>query len=86
MNIPEKLKSQGIWWTVRFTNDINDNGQTDYDTQEILIRENLSDEMKDAVFIHEIFHTLNTTMSHELMDSLAMQLYQVIKDNHITCD
>lgn len=81
--IPERIKSQGIWWTIRFTDDIENSGETDYDNQEILIRESLSDEMKEAVFLHEIFHTLNTTIDHPLLDSLSMQLYQVLKENHL---
>lgn len=84
--IPERIRSQGLWWTIRFSDDIENSGETDYDTQEIIIRESLSDEMKQAVFFHEIFHTLNTTIDHALMDSLAMQMFQVIKDNHLICD
>jgi hypothetical protein len=85
--IPERIKVQGIWWTIRFTNDISNSGETDYDTQEIMIRDTLSPEMKEAVFLHEIFHTINTTIDHPFADSLALQLYQVLKDNHIAfCD
>ena len=83
MTIPKKIKSQGLWWAIRFNDDIEPLGLTDYDRQEITIRKSISPEMKEAVFLHELFHTFNTTVNHELIDSLAMQLFQVIKENQL---
>lgn len=83
MRIPKKFISQGLWWTVRYTDDIDNNGETDYEKQEILIRQSLSQEMKEMVFFHEIGHTLNTTIDHALMDSFTLQYFQVIKENKL---
>lgn len=83
MTIPDKFISQGIWWSVKFTPDIEDSGETDYDTQTIRIREQLSQEMKEATFLHEVGHTVNPTIDHALLDSFTMQIFQVLKDNHL---
>jgi hypothetical protein len=83
MLIPDTFISQGIWWTVRYSDDINNLGETDYDTKEIIIRESLPEEMRAFVFFHEIGHTLNTTIDHALMDSLSAQYFQVLRDNNL---
>lgn len=83
MQIPKKLVSQGLVWRVRFNDDIEPLGYTDYDRQEIVIKKSLTPDMKEAVFLHELFHTFNTTVNHELIDSLAMQMFQVIKENKL---
>lgn len=80
MNIPDRFISQGIWWTVKYTPDIEDCGQTDYDERVIRIREQLSQEMRKATFLHEVGHTVNSTIDHALMDSFTMQMFQVLKD------
>ena len=83
MRIPRKIRSQGLVWHIRFTDDIADLGFTDYEKQEILIRKSVSQELKEAIFIHEIGHTINSTIDHTLLDSLSMQFYQVLKDNNL---
>jgi Zn-dependent peptidase ImmA (M78 family) len=83
MKIPHKIKSQGLWWKVRYNDDIEPLGLTDYDKQEIIIKKSLSPELKQAVFFHELGHTVNTTMDHAFMDSLLMQIFQILKDNNL---
>lgn len=83
MKIPNKIVSQGLVWKVRFNDDIDPLGYTDYDKQEIVIKKSITPELKEAVFIHELFHTFNTTVNHELIDSLSMQFYSVIKTNNL---
>jgi hypothetical protein len=83
MKIPRKFRSSGLSWTVRYTDDIDNLGETDHDKQEILIRKSLSPEMREAVFFHEIGHTLNTTIDHPLLDSIAAQYWQVLKENKL---
>lgn len=78
-----KINSLGIEWTVRLSSDIEDNGFTDYEKQEIVISSNLSPEMQDAVLLHELFHTINPTMDHALLDITAMGLYHVLKQNNL---
>lgn len=83
MKIPKKFKSQGLWWTVRYSNDIDNLGQTDYDKQEVVIRESIQGDLKELVFFHELGHTINTTIDHALMDSISAQYFQIIKDNNL---
>lgn len=83
MKIPKKIVSQGITWAVRYNDDIEPLGLTDYDKKEIVIRKSLSQEIKEATFIHELFHTFNTTVDHALIDSLALQLYATLKTNKL---
>jgi len=83
MNIPDKIKSQGIWWTVRYSNDIENLAETDYDNLEIIISSTIPRELQEFAFFHEIGHTINTTIDHALMDSISNQYFQVIKDNNL---
>lgn len=83
MTIPNVFKSQGLEWTVRYTDDIENLGETDYDKQEILIRESLSPQMKVFVFFHELGHTINTTIDHALLDSISAQYFQILNDNNL---
>lgn len=83
MKIPPKIKSQGIWWKIRYSNDIDNLGETDHDKQEIIIRKTLPQELREQTFFHEIGHTLNTTIDHTLLDSFTTQYFQVLKDNKL---
>ena len=83
MKIPTKFISQGIWWTVRYTDDMENLGETDYENQVVKIQRSLSQEMKEMSFLHEITHTFNTTIDHTLVDSLSNQFYQVLKENKL---
>ena len=81
MHIPKRIKSQGLWWTVRFSPDIENLGQTDYDKMEIIISSNIPRGLQESTFFHELGHTINTTIDHPLMDSISTQYFQIIKDN-----
>lgn len=83
MKIPKKILSQGLVWKIRLNDDIDPLGYTDYSKQEIVIKKSITPELQEAVFLHELFHTFNTTVNHELIDSLSMQLFQVIKENKL---
>ncbi len=82
-SIPVTFNSQGLIWVVKYSSDIEDNGQTDWDSQTITIRAQLSPEAQLSTFIHEVFHTLNSTIDHALLDSLSNQFFQVIKENNL---
>lgn len=83
MKIPERIKSQGIWWSVRYSSDIENLAETDYDTLSIIISDSIPLELQEAAFFHEIGHTINTTIDHALLDSISMQYFQVLKDNDL---
>jgi Zn-dependent peptidase ImmA (M78 family) len=49
----------------------------------IYINSTLTQEMKELTFLHEMMHAMNSTISHEFLDSLANQLYQTLKDANL---
>lgn len=83
MRIPKKLKIGGHWVTVRLSGDIEDNGISDTEKNEIILNKRLPQSQLEATLIHEVFHFLNTTIKHDLLDSLSEQIYQVLKDNKL---
>ena len=83
MNIPDKIKSGGLWWAVRYSADIENLGETDYDSMEIILSSTIPRELQESTFFHELHHTFNTTVDHALMDSISNQYFQVIKDNDL---
>lgn len=87
MQIPNKLKIGGHIINVDCTQELDDLGDTSLTKNLIRISSDLPQDQKEATLIHEIFHCLNTSVNdgigHFLIDSLAEQLYQVLKDNHL---
>lgn len=83
MKIPDRFISQGIWWKVRYSPDVTNLAETDYDALEVIISDSIPRELQEAAFFHELHHTFNTTVDHALMDSIAMQYFQVIKENDL---
>lgn len=49
----------------------------------ISIRKDLMDTQRESTLFHEIFHVLNSELDHVILDGLAEQLYQVLKDNRM---
>lgn len=90
MEIPKSVKIGGITYEIRVANEWLDHESADgemfYDNVNgnvIYIRETLSEDAKMVTLIHEILHGCNSTINHEFLDSLAEQLYQVLKDNKL---
>lgn len=92
MQIPKHVKVGGTLYKVIIAEEWEGGGGTHYDGElvhsetlgnVIYIAKHLSDDAKQITLIHEILHGCNTTMNHEFLDSLAEQLYQVIKDNKL---
>lgn len=78
MKIPRKLKIGGRTIKVR-TKVMKDLGLADYERGYIWLKRGMTREAKEAVFIHEAAHHCNSTISHNVLDSLSEQLYQVFK-------
>ena len=49
----------------------------------IELNRNLKQTAVECTFIHEMLHCMNTTLNHELLDSLAEQIYQALHDNKL---
>lgn len=60
-------------------------GEFDQTTDTISLNENLSASQTGATLLHEILHVCNSELgdgiNHIISESLAQQLFQVLKDN-----
>lgn len=86
MTIPKKIKIGGHVYKIRYAEDLDDAAAIDNDKSEILIRKQLNKTQQESALIHEIFHAMNSSTEdrhHGLIDSLAEQFYQVMKDNKL---
>jgi len=68
---------------VEFGDDSNLCGDNAYVEGRIRLNKALPQTQKEASFIHEAMHTMNTTLDHSLLDSLAEQMYQFLHDNDL---
>ena len=62
---------------------MEDLGYADYEHGVIGLKKGMTRRATEATFVHELFHHMNTTAPHALLDSLAEQTYQVFKANKI---
>jgi hypothetical protein len=90
MKIPQTLKIGGHIVSIDCSQELeNENGNSKFSKNLINICKTLPQDQQEATLIHEILHYLNSTLggestlSHCLLDSLAEQIYQVLKDNNL---
>lgn len=90
MKLPKKVKSGAITYRVEVVDDWmggnGDDGETCWRKPRgnvIYIHDQLTDDAKGITFFHEALHTMNGTMNHEFLDSLAQQLYAFLKENDL---
>lgn len=82
VRIPQTVTVGGRKIKVRLV-EMNDLGIADYEHGLILIKKGMKRSAQEAVFFHELFHHMNSTMNHTVLDSLAEQTYQVLKHNRL---
>lgn len=82
MKIPSSIKVGAHTIKVR-TMSMDKCGEFDREKLTIHLADWLPDTQREATFIHELFHVLNNELDHALLDSLAEQLYQVLRDNRL---
>ena len=90
MKIPTKVKIGGVIYKVNIEDDWlgrdGADGQCFYDGPHgnaIFIGKDLSKEAREATFIHEALHAMNSTINHEFLDSFAEQIYAFLVDNNL---
>lgn len=94
MEIPSHVKIGAINYRVDVVDVWPGSGYDDGETSwkkgrgnVIFINDDLTDEAKGVVFVHESFHAMNSTMNHEFLDSFAQQTYAWLTDNKLCfCD
>lgn len=90
MRLPKTLKVGAIKYRVEVVDGWHDGSGDDGETcwrkprgNVIYIHDQLTDEGKEVVLLHEALHAMNGTMNHEFLDSLAQQLYAFLKENNL---
>ena len=78
----KRLKIGGHVYTLIFSGDLKDLGETIYNDRIIKIAK-AHRTIQESTLIHELLHTINSQLEHTLLDSLAEQIYQVLKDNKL---
>lgn len=82
MKIPDKIKINGITYTVR-KQLLNDFGNFDAKRKLIIIADDLNDDVEELTLWHEMLHAANYEMSEMEVESLAQQIVQIIRDNKL---
>lgn len=82
-SLTRPLKIGGHDYTLIFSPTMEELGKTIYNDRIIMINSDASRTIQESTLIHEILHALNSQLDHTLLDSLAEQLYQVLKDNNL---
>ena len=90
--LPSKVIVAGVTYTIEEKEyvEINDNanalGSCTYDKALIEVKSTMSDERKEEVFVHELFHAILNEAGfdghdEDLVNRASKVLYQVMKDN-----
>lgn len=79
------IRVLGKDYEVKYIKGLADFGSTDFNTQTILIKEDMTDENKQSVILHEILEILNEAndlnLKHQDIQTLEAGLFSVYKDN-----
>lgn len=88
MKIPKQIKIGAITYDIVIEPLDEAYGEFDRYTSTIRIDSQLPKQEQEAALFHEIFHVMNVCFDdgdrgifHALMESLSLQLYQVLSDN-----
>ena len=86
MKIPKTVKIGAHTIKVEIKPLDRDCGYYEHKKGLIVIDADMPQSLQESTFIHEVIHVMNSTISegtvgHALQDSLAEQLYQVLKEN-----
>lgn len=86
MRIPRTLLIGGHRIKVKYVDTVDKKdescvGLADTSSGEILIRKRMKRSMQEATFFHEALHHMNVSINHALLDSIAEQMYQMLKVN-----
>lgn len=84
MKVPKTFKLAGSTWVVEQLEDFENLGQTFRDECKIILRANLSVQVKEHTFLHELCHAIKFMMGQEdhdeiEVDAFAAFLHQFMK-------
>ena len=91
MTLPKQVKVGGLTYDIRLVDEPMENGEEPaavfFHKQEIRIKNNLTQGMKELCLIHELMHIVFYHVGYypdndeEVIDRLSKTLYQVMVDN-----
>ena len=85
MKNKETIRILGKDYEVKYIKGLADFGSTDFNSNIILIKEDMTDENKQSVILHEILEILNEAndlnLKHQDIQTLEAGLFSVYKDN-----
>ena len=85
MIIPKKLKVGAFIYDIELCNQVDDSlssgEMTNRKENKIKIDKTLTVDGQGVTFWHEVLHSINGELGEVVIDSLAQQIYQVLKDN-----
>lgn len=80
-----KLRILGKDYDVKYIKGLADFGSTDFNTQIILIKEDMTEDNKISATIHEIIEVINEAndlnLPHQTIQTLESGLFSIYKDN-----
>ena len=85
MKIKNSIRILGKDYNVKYTKGLADFGSTDFNTQTILIKDEMTEDNKISSVIHEILECVNEAndlnLSHQTIQTLEASLFCIYKDN-----
>ena len=89
MNVPTTIKIAGVTYTIEAVSQLraeeNCSGRVLFNKAVIQLDDSLCAEIAGATLLHEVIEVINSEnelkMSHRTIQSMATQLYGVVKDN-----
>jgi hypothetical protein len=89
MNVPSTIKIAGVTYTIEAVSQLraeeNCSGRVLFNKAIIQLDDSLCAEIASATLLHEVIEIINCEnelkMSHRMIQSMATQIYGVIKDN-----
>ena len=85
MKNKETIRILGKDYEVKYIKGLADFGSTDFNSNIILIKEDMTDDNKQSVVLHEILEILNEAndlnLKHQDIQTLEAGLFSVYKDN-----
>ena len=82
LNLPSKITIGGIEYEIELTkDDLGDgaSGRLDRTKGKILINQDLCLEERNTTFLHECIHACNSELEENIVDPLAVFMYQIFK-------
>jgi hypothetical protein len=81
MKIPKTLKIGGLIYKIKIERLDDDHGKMSRVYQTIKVDSDLPEPERIVTLIHEVIHVMNGQIKEDMVEALAHQAYQILKDN-----